>query len=161
MTIETTNHKMVTIDDADWPLVRQYNWYASKHHNVWYAHSTTRFNGRSHVKMHRLILAAKRGEQVDHINGDGLDNRRSNIRITDHAGNQQNQHKVRSRSGHLNIVITRANTFQVVVKRGGFDIGCGTYKDIERAIAARRAALNVFSFYGSDRIVRAVRKGGG
>lgn len=45
------------------------------------------------LKMHRLILDAPEGTHVDHINGDGLDNRRENIRICTPQLNQANSRK--------------------------------------------------------------------
>lgn len=156
--IQTTNGKLIQVDDCDSSTVTQYRWYAYKHHGIWYAHTTNRPNGRTQLKIHRLILGAKKGEVVDHIDGDGLNNCRYNLRITDHAGNQQNQHKTRNRSGFMNIAKTPFGTYQVIVKRGGIDVSCGTYKTVDKAIMVRRAVLNVFSFYGSDCIVLAVKR---
>lgn len=47
------------------------------------------FKGR----LHRYILSAKKGELVDHINNDRLDNRRENLRIANHSQNSQNRNK--------------------------------------------------------------------
>jgi hypothetical protein len=41
--------------------------------------------------MHRVILAAPNGVEVDHRSGDGLDNRRANLRLATHAQNHQNR----------------------------------------------------------------------
>ena len=46
------------------------------------------------VRLHRLLLGLGRGQgQVDHINGDGLDNRRENIRACTNSQNQMNRRK--------------------------------------------------------------------
>jgi len=45
------------------------------------------------VQLHRLIMDAPKGLVVDHINSDGLDNRRSNLRLVTHSQNQWNRQK--------------------------------------------------------------------
>lgn len=55
-----------------------------------------RHEGRGAVYMHREIIGAKDGEEVDHINGDGLDNRRANLRI---CTRRQNNYNTRKRDG--------------------------------------------------------------
>lgn len=46
---------------------------------------------RGQVHLHRAILNAPDVRQVDHVNGDGLDNRRANLRLASHAQNMHNQ----------------------------------------------------------------------
>lgn len=73
------------IDDEDYQLVSQYKWYPVTTRGLTYAHiiHPTRY-------MHRLILGATKGQYVDHINRNGLDNRRENLRITSQGVNIAN-----------------------------------------------------------------------
>jgi hypothetical protein len=72
---------VVLFDEEDSDIVARHNWYALE-----YVLSTT----TPRVRLHRLIMGAKRGELVDHINGDTLDNRRSNLRFATKAENSRN-----------------------------------------------------------------------
>ena len=93
--IKTTNGKSFLIDDADALSVERYKWYALKHRYVWYV---ARYGGKenqSHIYLHRQLLGTLKGQLVDHINGDGLDNRRINIRICTPRENQLNRHDKR------------------------------------------------------------------
>lgn len=47
--------------------------------------------GQAHAYLARMILGAKKGEYVDHINGDKLDNRRSNLRLCTNQDNARNR----------------------------------------------------------------------
>jgi hypothetical protein len=58
---------------------------------------TDRSNGRNQVLVHRLIMGSPEGMDVDHINGNGLDNRRKNLRVCTRSQNAMNK-KLRSDS---------------------------------------------------------------
>ena len=79
MKIALGHGRFALIDDADYLLVASFSWHAKRDHN-WYAAHTPSPTA-SKVFMHRLIVGAARGQIVDHINGDTLDNRRANLRI--------------------------------------------------------------------------------
>lgn len=89
-TISLTQGKVAIIDAADFERINQWKWHAvfKKHRDTWCAARTVR-NGKKcrTVLMHRVILVAPDGMDVDHRDGDGLNNRRSNIRV---ATKQQN-----------------------------------------------------------------------
>lgn len=78
VTIELSQGKLAIIDAADAPRVERIKWYASRTpRGYWYA-----MHGRKpKLLLHRFILDAPDGLFVDHINGDGLDNRRANLRL--------------------------------------------------------------------------------
>lgn len=89
MEIPLTQGKVAQIDDEDWPLLAPYKWYAARDRGTWYAHAGPLDGDRSKakIKMHHLILGTR---WADHRDGDGLNNRRSNLRLCTNAQNQQN-----------------------------------------------------------------------
>ena len=77
------------IDLEDLELIKQYKWSRDMNsHGVVYA--KTKVNN-STIRMHSLILNTPKGKQVDHINHNGLDNRKSNLRICNNTQNSQNK----------------------------------------------------------------------
>ncbi len=89
--IELTQGKHAIIDDEDFDLVNVYTWCALKKGGNWYV-SSHKHNKILYI--HRLIMNPKKNEQVDHKNGDGLDNRKQNLRI---CNNQQNAFNAKGR----------------------------------------------------------------
>ena len=77
----------VKIDLDDMGLISQHRW--SLHHTNY---SIAHINGHI-IQMHRLIMNVAEGEIIDHINHDGLDNRKSNLRICTTAQNEWNARK--------------------------------------------------------------------
>lgn len=84
--IKLTQRKFALIDDVDYEKVSQLNWcYTAKSDELGYA------KGTGDILMHRLIMDAKRGQEIDHINGNPLDNRRENLRFCNHSQNGGNR----------------------------------------------------------------------
>ncbi len=80
------------VDDEDYEELSKYKWHAFKSRptSATYAIRNPP-NKKTTRRMHRLIMNPKKGEQVDHINGNGLDNRKSNLRICTNTQNQYNR----------------------------------------------------------------------
>lgn len=76
------------IDAGDVPLVEGFNWSAAR--NRYAMLCTGSGDSRFVTMMHRLILGATKGFEVDHIDGNGFNNRRANLRIATTAQNQWN-----------------------------------------------------------------------
>lgn len=86
--IELTQGRVALVDDEDYPLVAYRPWVAMN------AGAQTRpFRGPKGMRilMHRLIMNPPAGYVVDHINGDKLDNRRTNLRICTQLENTRNR----------------------------------------------------------------------
>jgi hypothetical protein len=90
MQIQLTQGKVALVDDEDYPKLIKYKWFASLSTNTYYARRRV---GKNHIDLHRFILNIKSNEECDHINGDGLDNRKFNLRICTHHQNTCNRSK--------------------------------------------------------------------
>lgn len=86
----TPDHNAI-IDDEDYDLISKYEWSlwtSGRAKNMFYARCTTE-RGQS-ISMHRIILGVSVNVAIDHINHNGLDNRRANLRITNQQKNSWN-----------------------------------------------------------------------
>lgn len=83
------------VDDEDYDWLNQWKWHAMvlREGNLIYASRAVRgADGKQHpLMMHRFILNPPKGVEVDHMNGNALDNRRSNIRLASRAENLRNR----------------------------------------------------------------------
>jgi hypothetical protein len=86
--------KFALVDEGDFEWLNQWKW----HFHYGYAERSVNLGrditGKQHtktIKMHQLIMCAPKGMEVDHKDGNKLDNRRSNLRICTHAENTQNR----------------------------------------------------------------------
>jgi hypothetical protein len=137
------------VDDEDAARVASFRWQARLQGNIWYAVRTV--DGGRHTKqaMHRLLLCAPRGSQVDHVNGNGLDNRRSNLRYCTNGQNQQNRHHARNNtSGFRGVTWNKASQkWQAGIKYEGKSIHLGLHDN--REDAARAYDIMARQIFGS------------
>lgn len=94
-TIPLSQGKLALVDDNDFEWLSQWNWtYDQRKHTAYaYRHVYKDSQFVKTVRMHRAILNPPPDMHIDHINGDGLDNRRCNLRICTHAQNLWNSRK--------------------------------------------------------------------
>lgn len=83
------------VDDEDYPKLMLCKWWkvsSLRNPDRYYAYSQFRKNGKKiTIRMHRKILGLKKGEVCDHIDGDGLNNQKSNLRKCTYSQNSMNQ----------------------------------------------------------------------
>jgi len=94
--IKLTQGQFALVDDEDYDWINQWNWHAIKKGRTYYAKRNVRYGLRKENKsksiyMHYLLLTVPEGKLTDHQNGNGLDNRRRNLRSCSYAENARNQ----------------------------------------------------------------------
>jgi len=92
--IQLTQGQIALVDDDQYEFLMQWKWQAQKDGNTYYAvRSLSIGNGKQHmIKMHHKIIGSPpKSFEVDHRNGQGLDNQRHNLRFVTHRQNQQNR----------------------------------------------------------------------
>jgi hypothetical protein len=90
--IQLTQGKVAYIDDDDFDRVSKYKWRAYKCRYTYYA--ITRYEHTppySQVSLHRFLMDCDKDKVVDHIDGDGLNNQKSNLRIVSIQQNCSNR----------------------------------------------------------------------
>jgi hypothetical protein len=94
--IPLTQGKYAIVDPEDFERLNKYKWYAARDTRTFYAHRKKRV-GKKYVSigMHRQILNPPDHLMVDHINHNGLDNRKANLRLATSAQNSYNRRQVR------------------------------------------------------------------
>lgn len=107
-------HAIVDADDYEW--LSQYKWYAGSPKSAVKIYAR-RYSPGGIVLMHREIMKPPKGMVVDHINGNGLDNRRCNLRICTQAENTRNRRKPACGQSRFIGVSPCGHKWQATVKR--------------------------------------------
>lgn len=151
------------VDDEDYETfdLGSYKWFPSGKPGLEYA--KTHKNGKQ-MSLHRLIMRlenAPRSVYVDHIDHNGLNNLRTNLRVTDNMGNQRNARKHLSAKtyspykGVCKIADNRTNKWQAYITLSGKQKNLGYYRtEIEAAMAYNNAALELFGQYACLNVIR-------
>ncbi len=86
--IKLTQGKVALVDDADYEYLSQWQWCALKAPNTFYAvrNSSMSTGKRSTIYMHQVLC----GKGADHVDGNGINNTRGNLRLATHAQNMRN-----------------------------------------------------------------------
>lgn len=150
--IPLTQGKFAQVDDEDFKELSKYKWYARKSRNTYYAERNMNINGKwKTIRMHRVILSTNPDLQIDHIDENGLNNRRSNLRIATHQENLRNQNNAH-RNNKLGIrgVCRNHKKFCAHIQVNGRKIYLGRFFCLEKAMRARREAeLKYFDEFAS------------
>lgn len=152
ITLELTKGKIALIDDEDAGLVAGYTWYArgfAKRHGLFYAVANVPGTGHfsKKVSLHRLLLGAVTGDIVDHVNGNGLDNRRENLRLVGYGENNQNSTRNSGSSRFKGVFWnTQKRKWAAKATVNGIQLNLGTFS--EESVAGAAYDQLVLEWYG-------------
>lgn len=136
------HNKYALVDDDIFEQLSKYRWFLDKGGYAVrqvYEKGSGRANRKvSDWKMHRLVTDAPKGTQVDHINGNRLDNRRENLRLCNQSGNSCNSKtRVDNKSGFRGVSWNKQrNKWKVTIQKGNQIYHGGFYIELADAAGA-------------------------
>lgn len=139
--IPLTKGQVAIVDAEDYEWLNQWRWHVHLNHRRYpYAERRRRKAdgpGPSHIPMHRVILDAPTFLEVDHRDGNGLNNQRENLRLATRSLNERNKHRQKALASGLPMGV-RADRlhFRAQIWRGGRYIHLGMFSTSEAAHAA-------------------------
>lgn len=99
-----TKGYVAIVDDEDYELLSQWKWSAKVGTNTVYAYRKYRKDGKQiPVPMHRQIMGFPENLEVDHIDRNGLNNQRANLRLATHRQNAYNAKPRKNKSGYRGV----------------------------------------------------------
>lgn len=155
-----------TVDESDYDYLSQFAWRLHDAGNNQYAirevaesDDIPGYEVGDHALMHRVIMGLDKGErgkppEVDHVNGDGLDNRKENLRVVTRAENAQNRSGGQGRTSEYRGVCWDKQTgkWRARFKKDGKVHNLGRYESEEAAArVARRARRKAMPYSEMDK----------
>lgn len=162
-TIPLTRGYEAIVDDEVYEEMSKYNWNTCIGCKNSSPYARTNIN-KKHQFMHRILMGLPEKGIVDHINGDTLDNRMINLRLSTFTGNSSNRRKSTSReytSRYKGVSLNkRSGLWRARIAQNYKVIDLGFFKDeIEAAIAYNRAAIELHGeFCSLNEIVETTQK---
>lgn len=139
--IKLTKGFVAQVDDEDYEYLNQWKWYIYIDRSYRYAIRRDYKSGKR-IRMHRIIINAPDNMLVDHIDHNGLNNQRCNIRL---CTNTQNQWNMKGRRNGYKGVSVEKYCFRASIKYKGKTIHLGSFKtEIEAARAYDAKAKELF-----------------
>lgn len=157
--IPLSQGRVCWVDQSDYQMLRAFCWsYSRSATSVGYASRMATCGGKKcGLSMHRMIMLPDPGQQVDHINLNGLDNRRKNLRLCTPSQNHANRRRDGNpRSRYRGVAwLRRDSKWKAQVKRDHKCVNLGHFHDeVAAALAYDVAALSVFGEFAWPNFLR-------
>jgi hypothetical protein len=102
--IPLTQGKVALVDDADYEFLMQWKWQAYEHGQTWYARRPMSVNKQHfNIRMHRVVMSAPEKLEVDHVDRNGLNNQKENLRLGSHGDNMINFKKPKGKNKFIGV----------------------------------------------------------
>lgn len=139
--VRLTQGKFAKVDDDIMYIISQYKWHF---HKTGYAMHT--YDGGKKLRMHHVVLPMLPRHEVDHINGDTLDNRRENLRYTSRIQNSWNRGKQSNNtSGYKGVQWSPwCNKWAVRIVHNKKEVRVGYFEDVADAAEAYNQAAILY-----------------
>lgn len=144
--ISLTNGHSALIDEVWFPIFSQFKWQVLKSKGNNYCRSSIYADSKhSQELMHRIIMAALPHQLVDHINGNGLDNRRCNLRLCNFGQNAMNAKVRKNKESKYKGVFRCQNKWCAKVRKNRKTVFLKAFNlEVDAAKAYNKAAAKHF-----------------
>lgn len=145
--IQLTQGRVALVDDEDYEYLSQWKWYAKNGRgDLFYAYRAIYNKGvQTLIKMHRLIMEAPSDMEVDHIDRNGLNNQKHNLRICTHHQNQYNKGAHEGGTSKYNGVCYMKGWYVAQISISGKRKFIGRFSsEIDAAIAYDKMARKIY-----------------
>jgi hypothetical protein len=165
--VPLTQGKFAKVDDEDYDNVMRFIWHAVNERGRWYACCTCylgRINKKSlnrSMRLARLIMIPPKNMDVDHIDGDSLNNQRSNLRICNRTQNLQNQRPIRGGTSQYKGVCfsTQKQKWRAYINVKGKQIHLGFHNSEQLAAEAyNKGAIKYFGEFAKLNLVKNIEQ---
>ncbi len=154
--IKLTQDRVALVNDIDYPKLSKYKWHIMKKASIYhlgYAQRSIYKNGKIYsIFMHREIMGLVRGDkrQIDHINHNGLDNRRCNLRICTSAENHYNRKKTKGTSKYKGVMLCKYDRWRAMIVKNRKNYYLGYFdNEIEAAKIYDKKANELFGEFAN------------
>lgn len=148
--IRLSPNKVALVDDEDYEYLNQFKWLPNFTRGYYYAYRLNKTeNKKIGIMMHRFIMNCPPDKVIDHINGNGLDNRKENLRICTHSQNMCNRRKHKSLSSiYLGVSWNNSNSKWLARIKNIKQIYLGCYNtEEEAALVYNQKAIEIHGEY--------------